>query len=44
MNHLSHFVFEGTAYEQGLAHGESLRDSIKNKSVKMTINIQKYIL
>ena len=26
---LSHFTFSGTSYEQGLAHGESLKDSIK---------------
>ena len=26
---LSHFTFSGTSYEQGLAHGETLKDSIK---------------
>ena len=26
---LSHFTFSGTSYEQGLAHGEELKDSIK---------------
>ncbi len=26
---LSHFVFSGTSYEQGLAHGEALKDSIE---------------
>ena len=27
---LQHFQFSGTAYEQGLAHGETLKESIEN--------------
>ena len=27
---LPHFIFSGTSYEQGLSHGEALKDSIKN--------------
>ena len=34
---LPHFTFSGTAYEQGLSHGEVLRDSIE-KNVDIYLN------
>ena len=34
---LSHFIFSGTSYEQGLAHGEELKDSIE-KNIDVYLN------
>ena len=34
---LPHFIFSGTSYEQGLSHGESLKDSIK-KNIDVYLN------
>ncbi len=34
---LTHFVFSGTSYEQGLSHGEALKDSIK-KNIDVYLN------
>ena len=34
---LSHFVFSGTTYEQGLSHGEALKDSIE-KNIDVYLN------
>jgi len=34
---LPHFIFSGTSYEQGLSHGEALKDSIK-KNIDVYLN------
>ena len=34
---LSHFIFSGTSYEQGISHGEALKDSIK-KNIDVYLN------
>ena len=34
---LSHFTFSGTTYEQGLAHGEALKESIIN-NIEIYVN------
>ena len=34
---LSHFIFSGTTYEQGLAHGEALKESIIN-NIEIYVN------
>ncbi len=34
---LSHFTFSGTTYEQGLAHGEILKQSIIN-NIEIYVN------
>ena len=34
---LSHFTFSGTPYEQGLAHGEALKESII-KNIEIYVN------
>ena len=34
---LPHFKFSGSAYEQGLAHGDALKDSIK-KNIDVYMN------
>ena len=34
---LSHFTFSGTSYEQGLAHGEALQESI-TKNIDIYLN------
>ena len=34
---LSHFTFSGTTYEQGLAHGEALKESII-KNIEIYVN------
>ena len=34
---LPHFMFSGTSYEQGLSHGEALKDSIE-KNIDVYLN------
>jgi len=34
---LPHFIFSGTSYEQGLSHGEALKDSIE-KNIDVYLN------